>query len=60
MSENIRQNTNQNIVLQAENLQRHYPVSLGLGKGSAVVKALNGVSFTLAAGKTLAIVGESG
>lgn len=50
----------ENIVLQAENLHRHYPVSLGIGKGKALVRALNGVSFSLAAGKTLAVVGESG
>ncbi|WP_037585191.1 peptide ABC transporter ATP-binding protein [Stenoxybacter acetivorans] len=49
-----------NTVLKADNLHRHYPVSLGLGKGKAVVKALNGVSFSLMPGKTLAVVGESG
>lgn len=51
---------NDTTVLKADNLHRHYPISLGMGKGKAVVKALNGVSFALAAGKTLAIVGESG
>ena len=50
----------QNIVLQARDLSRHYPVGGGLGKEKKVVKALNGVSFELEAGKTLAVVGESG
>lgn len=48
------------IVLKADNLQKHYQVSLGIGKGKAFVKALNGISFELEAGKTLAVVGESG
>jgi dipeptide transport system ATP-binding protein len=48
------------IVLKADNLHKHYQVSLGLGKGKGSVKALNGISFELEAGKTLAIVGESG
>jgi len=47
-------------VLQAHELTRHYSVSRGLFKPAATVQALNGVSFTLAAGKTLAVVGESG
>ena len=50
----------QKIVLKADNLHKHYQVSLGLGKGKAFVKALNGISFELEAGKTLAVVGESG
>ena len=48
------------IVLQAQDLTRHYPVPGGWGKENKVVKALNGVSFQLAEGKTLAVVGESG
>ncbi len=48
------------IVLKADNLRKHYEVSLGIGKGKAFVKALNGISFELEAGKTLAVVGESG
>ena len=47
-------------LLQAEDLARHYRVSQGFLKPKATVKALNGVSFTLHARKTLAVVGESG
>jgi len=47
------------IVLTAENLTKHYPVSRGWFR-SSLVRALNGVSFTLARGRTLAVVGESG
>ncbi|BCG23052.1 ABC transporter ATP-binding protein [Pseudomonas tohonis] len=49
-----------NAVLTARDLTRHYDISRGLFKGSATVRALNGVSFELQAGKTLAVVGESG
>ncbi len=48
------------IVLEAESLTRHYPVSRGIFKDPAVVKALDGVSFTLKKGQTFAVVGESG
>ena len=47
-------------LLQAQDLARHYRVSQGFLKPKATVKALNGVSFTLHARKTLAVVGESG
>ena len=51
-------------VLQAQALARHYRVSRGLIAGlmrkHATVKALDGVSFTLQRGRTLAVVGESG
>ena len=47
-------------LLEARNLARHYRVSRGLFKPPAIVKALNGVSFTLEPGQTLAVVGESG
>lgn len=47
-------------VLSARDLTRHYEVSQGLFKPRATVKALGGVSFDLAPGKTLAVVGESG
>ncbi len=47
-------------LLVAHALTRHYQVRQGFFKPAAIVKALNGVSFSLAAGRTLAVVGESG
>jgi dipeptide transport system ATP-binding protein len=48
------------VLLQAKNLAKHYPVSQGFLKPKASARALDGVSFSLTAGKTLAVVGESG
>lgn len=53
-------NPETNIVLKAVDLAKFYPVKQGMFKPTAEVKALNGVSFELAKGKTLAVVGESG
>jgi dipeptide transport system ATP-binding protein len=47
-------------VLRAHGLQRHYAVARGLFKPAASVRALDGVSFSVHAGQTLAVVGESG
>ena len=47
-------------VMQAVQLQRHYRARRGLLAAAWPVRALDGVSFTLAAGCTLAVVGESG
>jgi dipeptide transport system ATP-binding protein len=47
-------------LLEARNLAKHYRVSRGWFKPQALARALDGVSFTLAAGRTLAVVGESG
>jgi dipeptide transport system ATP-binding protein len=47
-------------VLAAKDLKQHYSVSQGFAAKPALLKALDGVSFTLAAGQTLAVVGESG
>ena len=48
------------LAVSARNLTRHYSVSRGPFRDPATVKALDGASFTLARGKTLAVVGESG
>ncbi len=47
-------------LLQAIDLKKHYPVKKGLFAPERTVKALDGVSFELERGKTLAVVGESG
>ncbi|EOD81828.1 Dipeptide transport ATP-binding protein DppF [Grimontia indica] len=47
-------------LLHAVDLKKYYPVKQGMFKPEAEVKALDGVSFTLEHGKTLAVVGESG
>ena len=52
--------TSQAVLLQAENLSRHYRVSQGLFQPKATVRALDGVSFSLRPRQTLAVVGESG
>ena len=50
-----------NELLQVEELRKHFPVRGGLWRRViAHVKAVDGVSFTLAAGRTLGLVGESG
>ena len=44
-------------MLIARDLRKHFPVN---GSGGKSVQAVNGVSFTVAKGETLGIVGESG
>lgn len=52
--------TNSHVLLEAKNLSKHYPVSQGWLKPKVMARALDGVSFMLTPGKTLAVVGESG
>ena len=48
------------VVLEARDLAKHYAISRGPFAAPALVRALDGVSFTLARQRTLAVVGESG
>ena len=47
-------------ILNAQNLTRYYNISRGMFSEVATLKAVDGASFTLDRGKTLAVVGESG
>ena len=47
-------------VLEARDLERHYEIRRGFLRGSATLQALRGISFEMAEGRTLAVVGESG
>ena len=55
------QHSSENSLLQIENLRVHFPIHKGiLQRTVGYVKAVDGVSLTIAAGRTLALVGESG
>jgi oligopeptide transport system ATP-binding protein len=49
-------------LIVVENLKKHFPVSGGLvfKQKTGTVKAVDGISFTIARGETLGLVGESG
>ena len=49
-------------LLRVENLVKHFPIRKGLirSRQVGVVKAVDGVSFSIAHGQTLGLVGESG
>ncbi|MGJ4917265.1 ABC transporter ATP-binding protein [Bradyrhizobium sp. HKCCYLRH2060] len=48
-------------LLQVNDLKKHFPISSGLfGRSKSKVHAVDGVSFEIARGETLSLVGESG
>jgi peptide/nickel transport system ATP-binding protein len=50
-----------NPLLEVEGLKKHFPIYGGvLGRETAKVYAVDGVSFSIARGETLSLVGESG
>ena len=57
---NLQKNEQNAPLLDAINLKKYYPVKQGMFKAPKMVKAVDGGSFTLERGKTLAVVGESG
>jgi peptide/nickel transport system ATP-binding protein len=49
-------------VLEVKNLSKHFPVGKtgAFGRHTGLLKAVDGISFTIYAGETLGLVGESG
>ena len=49
------------VLLEVRDLRKHFPTGQSwLGRGGKLVRAVDGVRFSIAAGETLGLVGESG
>ncbi len=57
---NLRMNRPVNTLLHVEDLKLYYPVSRGLFRQKKYVRAVDGVTFDIAPGETVGLVGESG
>jgi oligopeptide transport system ATP-binding protein len=55
-------NNNDKILLEVQDLKMHFPISVGwmIKKTVGHIKAVDGISFKIAKGETLGLVGESG
>ncbi|MGD2158031.1 MAG: ATP-binding cassette domain-containing protein, partial [Anaerolineales bacterium] len=53
--------TENHVLLSVKQLKKHFPITSGLlSRQVGAVKAVDGISFDIARGETLGMVGESG
>ncbi|MDW8146234.1 MAG: dipeptide ABC transporter ATP-binding protein [Roseiflexaceae bacterium] len=61
MAAGAQRSVSSDTLLEVNNLVKHFPIKGGiLRRTVAIVRAVNGVSFTIKRGETLGLVGESG